>query len=110
MDIDEKVSQRKRAHKPVQDLSFILFAINDSQLRPDQAVYIFFSDRFRNNFRFFFLTRLVIVKRVNKLLVRSAILDFVDSAVKGVIIDLCERFLPKSVSVDYLEKVCLFLF
>jgi hypothetical protein len=46
MDIDEKVSQRKRAHKSVQDLSFILFAINDSQLRPYKTVYIFFSDRF----------------------------------------------------------------
>lgn len=48
---------------------------------------VFFSDRFGNEFGVLLLTRLIVIKRINELLERCSVLNLVDSAIEGIVLD-----------------------
>lgn len=87
MNFDEEISERERTDETVHDFGLELFSINGDKLRADKTMDVFFSDRFGDKFGIFFFIWLIIIERVNEFLVRSTILDLIDSAIEWIILD-----------------------
>ena len=87
VNVNEERSERKRAHKAVHDFGLELFFINSNQLRSYETMDVFFSNGFGNEFGVLLLTRLVVIKRINELLIRRSILDLIDSAIERIVLD-----------------------
>ena len=103
VNVYEERSEGKRAHKTIDDFGFELFSVDSYQLRSYKAMNVFFSDGFGDKFRVLFFTRLVIIKRVNKFLVRGSILNLIDSAIEWIILNADQGLLSESVSIDNFE-------
>lgn len=103
MEVLEECAEREGTYKSVYNLSLKRHAFYFRDFRPDKAMHILFPYGFEDDFGPILLIGLEVIKGIYQLLIGSAILNFINSTIKGVILNLHQWLLSKRIAIDDLK-------